>query len=270
MNCSKAQPLLAGYALGVLDREGRASLDRHTAACTVCRDDLKSLQQAAERLAFAADPAEPPPAMKSRLMARIESLEAAPRAPSAFPGSLAGAVHRRIRRVRPARAVAASMAAVALFMLGWGSYETVRVNRLARQNEELATAVRRQWRAITLAADPRVETIAFRGSEAAPAAKGNLLFSREIQEAMLVVMDLDPPAKGEVYQLWLLAPEGGTRHPVAIFRDRRGGYGMWTFQPPMTMAGMPGDLSFGLTREPAGGSIAPTSPMLFTIPIASR
>lgn len=273
MDCSEAQPLLAAYALGVLEGRDKSNVEKHVWACSACREELEGDQRVVARLPSLVAPAMPPAALKARLMARAGASPiqgTLPGKPSAAERTCPAPGRGMPFQAHALPALVLSISLVALLVIAWGTFETIRVNKLSRQNEELASALRRQWSAINLAADPGIVTISFRGSEASPSTRGNLLFGKENQDAMILVADLEPPASDEVYQLWLIDPDGTTRYPVGIFRTAADGSGVWTFQPPATMAPYAQDLVFGVTLEPYGGSIVPSSPVLFTVPIVPQ
>ncbi|HXF71881.1 MAG TPA: zf-HC2 domain-containing protein, partial [Actinomycetota bacterium] len=62
MDCLNVRDRLAEHALGTLPaREGRA-VDRHLRWCAACRKEARDLLDAAATVAFALQPAPPPPA----------------------------------------------------------------------------------------------------------------------------------------------------------------------------------------------------------------
>ena len=274
MECDEAKPLLAAHALGALGGDERSSLEEHVAGCPACQGELEEDRKTAQRLPFAVTVKEPPPSLKAKLMARIAALEAA-QAPEPAPAAHDGPRSARRWSIwgrRPVFAAAASLAAVAAFVVGWSLYQTDRVNAVKGRNEELritvhalegrnqqlATTMKAQWSLLGLATDPRVAAAPFRGSTDSPNTWGTLLVNREDQQAVVMVVDLSPPTKGEVYQVWLWEAGTGQRMAVGTFRTWEDGYGMWRFQPPANAA----NLRFGISREPEGGSPWPTSAML--------
>jgi anti-sigma-K factor RskA len=61
--------LTVGYALDALDPADTAAYEQHLARCPECQAELASLTAAAGALAFAVEPAEPPPALRARILA---------------------------------------------------------------------------------------------------------------------------------------------------------------------------------------------------------
>jgi anti-sigma-K factor RskA len=77
--------LTAGYALDALDDQERIAYERHLAHCDRCQAELAAFSATAAALAFAADPAEPPPALRDRILetARAERPNVVPLRPTA-------------------------------------------------------------------------------------------------------------------------------------------------------------------------------------------
>lgn len=276
MDCNNVHPLLGPYALGALEGAERASVEAHLMTCSTCPLDLQHERDALQWLPYAADQVEPPVGLKAKLMRRIEAFEAQGRvweeagAGGALPSLRRG--WRRLLPPRPVYSMAFSVTVVALVLVGWSTYQTLRVNDLQSRNDEqveqvntlrdmnneLGIRVKDQWRALNLATDPKVETVSFKGSEASPATRGSLLLDMEEQTAVMMIVDLDPLSQDEVYQVWMWDP-GGSLLAVGTFRTSGEGYGMWDLH---VRSGRLTYRFFGVTREPQGGSSSPTQPML--------
>ena len=97
--------LSAAYALDALDGDERREFEEHLTHCAECRQDVASFQEAASALAYQAEVAPPPPALKDRI------LEQARRERS-------NVVPLRRRLALPAAATVAADAACAAIGLG--------------------------------------------------------------------------------------------------------------------------------------------------------
>jgi anti-sigma factor RsiW len=99
--------LTAAYALDALEADDVRAYEQHLAACERCQEELASLSAAAGSLAYAVLPAEPPPALRERILqaARDER-------PNVVP------LHPRTR-TRPLAAVAAVAACAAIGLGVW-------------------------------------------------------------------------------------------------------------------------------------------------------
>jgi len=60
--------LIAAYALDVLDADEKKAYEAHLATCEQCRHDLAQLTETVGALALAAEPAEPPDRLRSRIL----------------------------------------------------------------------------------------------------------------------------------------------------------------------------------------------------------
>jgi anti-sigma factor RsiW len=65
--------LTAAYALDALDPDDEREYEAHLARCERCREELVGLRDAASALAYAAGPAEPPPALRGRILEAARS-----------------------------------------------------------------------------------------------------------------------------------------------------------------------------------------------------
>lgn len=67
----KYSELLAGHVLGSLDTSETMELFTHLETCAECQGELPDLESVVSALAWAAEPIEPPPGLKGRVMAAI-------------------------------------------------------------------------------------------------------------------------------------------------------------------------------------------------------
>jgi anti-sigma factor ChrR (cupin superfamily) len=68
--------LAALHALGALEGPEAREFGAHLAGCDVCRAEVGACEEAAAGLAEAVSPAEPPPALRARVLADLEGAEA--------------------------------------------------------------------------------------------------------------------------------------------------------------------------------------------------
>jgi anti-sigma-K factor RskA len=95
MDGETVHELTAAYALDALDAEDRVAFEEHLASCQRCRDEVAELAGVAGALAYGATPAEPPQALRERILdaARAERPNVVPLRPRwAFPVAAAAAV----------------------------------------------------------------------------------------------------------------------------------------------------------------------------------
>jgi anti-sigma-K factor RskA len=224
--------LLPAYALGCLEEAEAARAAEHTAQCAACRAELQPYLAVADRLALAAPDALPPARVKKELMRRIERPTAAPSA-EPRPGwwqQMAGL----FRRPAPAWALASLVLIVALAAANIWLWQ-----RLARTEGNNT--------------DGQIRVVAMLPTGAAPQAAGKLLISMDGEYGTLVVDGLPPLDPSRQYQLWLIRDGQPTSGGVLTVNAH--GYGAFEILAPEPLAHY---RSFGVTIEPAGGSIGPT------------
>jgi hypothetical protein len=179
---------LGAWLLGALPEDEADGFREHLAACEACQEDAASLQVAADALPMSAPPRVPPPALKDRIMATVES--------EASLLSAAGAQADRPRRerrswrermsLRPALAI--GLAALAIGVFG-------------------AEALRGGTETVT----------------AQVSGGGSAVLEIEDGRGRIVADDLPAPPDGRVYQVWLDRGGPAPEPTDALFTTTRDG-----------------------------------------------
>jgi anti-sigma-K factor RskA len=217
---------LAAYALDALEPSEAAAFEGHLVHCDRCEAGLARLAPALARLPLSVAPADPPPALRRRIMDAVQA-DASPRAPT--PPKL-----RRGRRpgdwrawlLRPAPIGALAAALVATFLAGFA----------LRGGDD--------------AAHPPT-TVAARALTRIPV--GATLVERD-GRWQLDVDRLPRLAGDRVYQVWVANANATQLTPSSLFVLSRDGRA----QVPLSDRLARGQQVL-VTREPAGGSAQPTS-----------
>lgn len=220
--------LAAAYALDALDGDDRDAFEAHLAACSTCADAVRAFRSTVASLAYAAEGPAPSPAFRSRL------LEAAGRerpTPSVV-------VLRPRRALRLAYAAAAVAAVVAIGAGVWAV-------SLSRSLDSERSARSSSAEIASILGSPDAKRLPMGG-------RGELVRTRD-GRAVLLVRGLPAAPKGKTYEAWVI--EGGTPVRAGLFR---GGTGIVLLDRPVPNGG-----KVAVTLEPAGGSDAPTSDVLF-------
>jgi anti-sigma-K factor RskA len=220
---------VGAYLLGALTDAERASFEGHLVDCAECRHEVERLRPAADLLPRSVEQVEPPPSLKRSLMEVVER-EAAPqrtRRPlgERLRGLLGGSL-------RPALTAAAVLAAV---VVGFGA------NQLLSDDDGPRTVV----------ASVKQDVL--------PDASGRLELQGDGDRgAILEVRGMPSLPDGRVYQAWV--ERDGTIEPEPTFDVGADGGGA---------VAVPDDLSEAqavhLTREPRGGSPAPSEEPILTV-----
>jgi hypothetical protein len=234
--------LVGAYALDAVDDVERAAFERHVTECESCRVELAELRETAARLADNAWSV-PPPSMRSSVMAKIgNTRQLTPIAPARAP-----------RRSGPTRWLAA--AAVAAVLAGGGVF-AVQEQRVRDRDAVAAAAEQREarMRQILDAPDMVVRTAPITGGGKVTVA------SSRASGAGVILMGADAaPAGGKVYQMWTIRGAAPSSAGVMLPGQT---------SSVLIVDGLPGWDAVGITTEPAGGSVTPTSPPVSTVSLA--
>jgi anti-sigma-K factor RskA len=220
----------AAWVLGALDESEAAAFARRLERSRAARDEVDELREAADALSYAVEPVGPPPELRDRIMAIVESEAEVLRAAGARADRVAEAPRtpwwRSLLRPVPVAALACTLVlagVVAGLLVSGESAEPTRTVAAQVSGNAMADA------------SARLEI--------------------EGGHAELVVEGMRSPGAGRVYQVWFL--HEGRTEPVpagALFDVDREGHGT---------AALPGELGnvseVMVSVEPAGGSELPTA-----------
>ena len=258
MSCQQLAPLYEEYALGVLEGEERTELEAHLArACDNCAPGVTRARLTVAQLAHAAPDAQPPEALRSKIMAAVKETADPLRtvAPIAKPKS-------EPRAIFPAWAwaAAAALALITGYTIRQMSDQTAQLAEL-RKEMKLATAQNQ-------ALQNQVEMIHTVSSvmlspdsmplKLMPKDKNMPMVHAYLHPHMGIAITADqmpamPAARS--LQLWFV-PKAGKPMSVAIFRPDT--TGQIALVAPVNMP-MNEIAALAVTEEPAGGSPQPTS-----------
>jgi anti-sigma-K factor RskA len=219
---------LAAYALDALAGDERRAFEDHLASCDRCRTELRWLVPAVDVLPAAVEQHEPPPRLRERILTEV-----AKDVEREDPGAARAERPQRSRwslgALRPA--LTGAVAAVALGAGLAGGY--------------------------LLAGDEGTETVTVPVQAAAPASQARAAVIHDGEFWKLDVSQMPGLRRGDVYQVWLR--DGERILPSVLFVLSHGNRA--TVALPRRITASADQLM--VTREPSGGSQAPTSaPML--------
>jgi hypothetical protein len=222
---------LAAYVLGALDEAERDEVEAHIAGCERCQGDLLWIGAAIEVLPASVEPQEPPARLRRQLLATVRT-----EARAAGETAAAPARSGMRRFLTPVLRPGLAFAAVAVLVAGGA------VGYIAGQS-----------------GGGDETTVTARATEAAPAGAGATIV-RDGDAGTLRTTGLPEPAAGRVYQVWIRDGERIT--PSTVFVVDRNGAGVAAIP-----AGLEGGDEVMVTREPRGGSDAPTTAPLLSAPL---
>lgn len=228
---------LGSWLLGALPDDEADGFAAHLAACAVCREDAATLRVATDALPASVAPRTPPPALKARLMAIVESEASLMQAAGPESDRVPDPEPRRRARgwlggllPRPALALPA-----VLLLLAIGAGGAL----LGRE------ALDQDARTVTARVNPDVDSRARASLELADG------------RARLVASKLPPPPAGRVYQVWLDRGAATPEPTSALFSTRSDGSA--SVDVPGSLDGVRNVM---VTDEPAGGSDKPTGRLI--------
>jgi Anti-sigma-K factor rskA, C-terminal len=196
--------LLAAHALHALDGEDLRLAERvlteHLPTCERCRATTDQFRAITADLALGSRPAPPPEMLLPRL--RMQTM-AVPVDAQSEP-----------RRSRPRRAVGSWLsAAAALVLIGlvlWNAFLHVRLGQLSGRQQDIA-------RVTNLISQPDARRVRLDSVHT----RTHVLFGYREAQVALFGSDVEAPAKGDVYRLWLGRDNGHFDH-VADFVPNEG------------------------------------------------
>lgn len=250
-----------GAALNALDELETAQFARHLEDCPTCQVELSGFAETAARLG-AASAETPPASMRTAVLAAVAvtrqlppqtdrdtALDGAVAAPSTADTDRPDAevVDLASRRRQRNRWLLVAAAAVAIALVGLSVFQ------LNRPGSEDAQDLRQ---CVTNAADREVVP-----SAAGSTGRTTTVVSAGCGGAVLSFADVPALTAGKTYQLWVISGKQ-TRSVTTLVPAADG------TMPETVAAVQVGDTALGLTVEPAGGSPAPTTPPVITVPLS--
>jgi len=234
--------MIPARALSALDAAEAQALNEHLENCAECRKELDEWQATAAALALGANPSEPSPQVRERILDEVRKdlsedkvvpFRSTPRNLWSSFGSL-GAM---------AAAVLFTVLIVGLIVL-W------------RQNNAVQAELQQSREFVQLVTSPGARVTELRATDAAASASATIAYDRN-GRAILLASNLPKVPQGKAYQLWFLVGHAPPT-PGKTFAPDSSGQGVLKEQMPREALDSP---VFAITLEPAGGSTTPTSPI---------
>ena len=105
---------------------------------------------------------------------------------------------------------------------------------------------------------PNIQTLSISGGQVS----GSLLVDKNNNKVVLIAQNLPALTENQIYQIWLVKPDGG-RVSAGLFHPESGqSYTTKTILPTQSLSNY---LRIGVTIEPAGGSDKPTGTRIFKV-----
>lgn len=268
------QQLLFPHSLDALEVSEARELEAHLETCAECRAALMELRDDAARLAYTAEPAEPRPEVRARILESVRAERTVDRA---------GPMTEKVVPLRPPAnwnvwttglRIAAGLAFIAL-LIGLAVFwrreaklqqEVAQLNRqLNTQQRELARdrdVLARQREALALLNSPDAKRLDLAGSETAQNARGSFVYDQKTGKAVFIAEGLPATSPDKAYELWFI-PKGHSPMPGRIFTVESSGHALLSEQMP---ADAMGNAVIAITLEPKRGSAVPTGAIYLSSP----
>jgi anti-sigma-K factor RskA len=229
--------LIDAYALGALEPDEVALVERHLPTCDACRALLEQARAVSDGLLLAVPTAAPPASLRARILTRIHeeaigqrattqqsAAQQTPALPSTTPpdGARQGRMGRLLRSLLGSEAPAI-------------------------QDSAADTLLRE------LLLDPAVTIRPIPATEATSHAAARFIGTPARHEGIVLAQGLRPLDAAHAYQVWLL--RGGQPQPNSLFTVDRAGQGISIVRAGEVVLDFD---ALAITPEPAGGSPSPT------------
>jgi anti-sigma-K factor RskA len=233
--------LSGAYALNALTELERAGFARHLAECPACATEVAEFRETAARLGLTASEP-PPPRLRERVLAEVAQTR------QVIAGSRPARADRSPDVARWRRRTAAAVAAGLIAVGGGTAAWVVQEQRVSRANTE-ASAVA----GVLAAGDAQVRTVDVPGG-----GRVTVVVSPSQHDGVAVMADMPALPSGKAYQLWLIT---GSSPASAGVMDpgQTSGHAL--------IKGLGSADTLGVTVEPAGGSVQPTTRVVAGVPL---
>lgn len=238
---------LALYALGSLQGDELAALEKHLEECVSCRRELEQLRGDMGLLALASTGSAPPQRARQRLLAAVEREPRASREPQRRPWWL------------PVPWLIAGAMALLAVVFSYDKKDLQQqIARLrddsAQRSAELARA-RDVLSTLTASDAMRVTLVA---AKAPPQPQGKAIYVKDRSSLIFLASNMPKLPPQKAYQLWLL-PTVGNPIPAGVFTPDA--HGSATVVTPPLPSGVQAK-AFAITVEAETGSATPTMPIV--------
>jgi anti-sigma-K factor RskA len=215
-DCAAIRDSIDAYAIGALDLDEARELEQHVAACEDCGRLLDEADETAAALALSAPLVPAGPALKAAVMASARALgTVTPPARRTTPWWLAAAavlvaalagvsawtavMQSRIHDLQDRNATVRAEATTQATELAAVRAD---LSKLAESTTRLETDVSQQQAIVDVVSQPDVQRVALNGTDGAPQATAQYLWSPAASAGALMATHLPPLAEGMTYQLW--------------------------------------------------------------------
>jgi anti-sigma-K factor RskA len=255
--------MLPARALSALDTADNVSLNEHLLTCAECRSELSEWEAVSSDLALTADPIEPSPAVRERILNQVREQKKSPVAPETSSRVVPFATPKRNFGSTAASFALIAAGVVLAFLVGTTAFfwrekklAEFELAKLKQQIEATQTEVKHQNEIFQFFTTPGAKVTELAGTSGAPGARATLAYDKT-GRAMLLARGLPAAPTGKGYQLWFIV--GNKPLPGHVFNTDESGSGTLNDQMPSPMSDK---AIFAITMESSSGAQLPTGAIL--------
>jgi anti-sigma-K factor RskA len=234
--------MIPARALSALDAAEEHALNEHLENCDECRKELEEWQATAASLAVVADPVEPSPTVRERILSEVRKELSTP---EVIPFR---STSRNIWRSFGSLGAMAAVVLITALIVG--------LVVLWRENAVIKEDLASKTEFVQLATTPGAKVSELKGVDLGSGATASFAYDKT-GHAMLIAEKLPSVPRGKAYQLWFIVGKNPPM-PGKTFSPNDAGKGVLKEQMPKEALD---SVIFAITLEPEGGSSAPTSPI---------
>ncbi len=259
--------MLPARAMSALDVQEVRALSEHLSECPECRRELEEWEATSAALAVVADPVEPSPKVRERILTEIRksALTSQTDSKSQPAGSRVLPFTPAPRNIWSSFGSLGAIAAIVLFaalivsvVVLWqqNRAEHDKLTKLSIQLRAAQDELQRSSELVRLLTTPGARMTELSGTSQATGATAKIAYDKT-GHAILLANGLPRVPEGKEYQLWFIV---GTKPPMPgrSFAPDISGSGSLKDQIPEVARDA---AVFAITLEPAGGVNAPTGPI---------
>jgi len=233
--------MIPARALSALDAAEAHALNDHLADCEECRSELQEWEATAAAMAVSANPMEPSPKVRERILDEIRNESKSEVIPFR---SATRNIWTSFGSLGAIAAIILVTALIAGLVVVW------------RQNNARGIELAQSKEFLELATTPGAKVMRLDGVDRGAGATAKLVYDKT-GHAMLMADKLPNVPEGKAYQLWFIVGKNPPM-PGKTFMPDDTGKGMLKDQVPETAMD---SAVFAITIEPVGGVDVPTGPI---------
>jgi hypothetical protein len=253
--CEVLRSLLPAYSIGATDPEESRLVEELLPRCPEVATELETYGQIADSLLYAVPALEPPAHLRRVLLDAARADLPASRVP-AQPRESTWEALRWALFGRSARLAVAVAGLLLVLLVGSNLYWISQVNTLQQRERDIQTLLAQRDQQLAAFGQPDTQRVELATTEQVEfAAQAVVYWHEESEVSLFATQGLPALEQGRTYELWLI--RGDQADGVGLFKVGEDGSGALIFDSDEPISAYE---AVGVTEEPEGGSVAPTSP----------